>query len=52
VDSAPTEAEQAAMGWASFGSAPKKRLKSSWIIVWYVMEAWKFLNWSCVGRVP
>ena len=33
----PTAALQAGIGWASFGSAPKKALKSSWIIVWRVI---------------
>ena len=29
-----TAAAQAAIGWASFGIALKKRLKSSWTMVW------------------
>ena len=50
--SAPTAAEQAAIGWASLGSAPKKRLKSSWSIVWIVIDPTKSSSCVRVGRVP
>ena len=50
--SAPTAAEQAAIGCASLGSAPKNRLKSSWSIVWIRIEPTNASSSVRVGSFP
>ena len=47
-----TAAEQAAIGCESFGSEPKSRLKSSWIIVCSVIDSTNASSCSRVGSSP